>query len=148
MMETNEMIATKIEQAEEAKRRMEKLGIAGTAQALFESGLLVSYECLRLPGGGCIVLDGELPQEMYEKINAIEEQYGIEVYAVIESHAEFGHLYDCLYVTKYKEEWEMDYELFEDDCTMSYCINVDEPMFSEFGSIAIENVNGSLCRTC
>lgn len=146
MMEMNEMIATKKEQMNEAKRRMQKLGINADALLLYENGSLVVYERCSIIKNIFVVQSSELPPEIYKKVNDIEETYGIEVYAVIKTNTEFGLLYDCLYVPKHMEEWVDDDVMLDDGYVMSYCINTDIPEFSEFGGIGVGNVNGNLYR--
>lgn len=85
-------------------------------------------------------------EELNAKIKEFEEEYNALVYHVIHTYTNFGEMYSFLYVSDYKEEWEMDNEDIQDNYAMSYVWNKDYPDFSEFGSIGIRQKFGGLVR--
>ena len=117
-----------------------------TVEAFKKGSLTVNCKFSNLDQTDFVVMARELTEEELQEIKKIEEEYDIKVFTTIQSSTNVGELLDCLYVTSYKEEWEMDYELMEDDLIMSYCINHTVPWFSEFGSIAIEKWHGGIHR--
>lgn len=83
----------------------------------------------------------------YKKLVAeFEEEYNGLVYIANYCVTEFGRLLSLFYVSDYEEEWEMDNADVEEGYAMVYCINLDCPDFSEFGSIAYQPVNGGIKR--
>lgn len=83
----------------------------------------------------------------YKKLVAeFEEEYNGLVYIANYCVTEFGRLLSLFYVSDYDEEWEMDNADVEEGYAMVYCINLDCPDFSEFGSIAYESINGGIKR--
>lgn len=68
------------------------------------------------------------------------------MYFVVRSYTEFGKLDALLYVNDHKEEWEMDREDILAGYVIAYVHNYNEPLFSEFGSIAVEERFGGLVR--
>lgn len=146
--EMEEIKATKEEQYVEALKRMEMLKLSDFTVETFKKGsLTVNCKFSNLEQTDFVVMARELTEEELAEVRKIEEEYGIKVFTTILSDTNVGELLDCLYVTQYKEEWEMDYDLMEDNLIMSYCINHDVPYFSEFGSIGIEKWNGGIYRT-
>ena len=83
----------------------------------------------------------------YKKLVAeFEEEYNGLVYIANYCVTKFGRLLSLLYVSDYDEEWEMENEDIAEGYAMVYCINLDCPDFSEFGSIAYESINGGIKR--
>lgn len=87
-----------------------------------------------------------LDEKQIEIVKEFEITYGAIVYHVIRSYTEFGELLSFLYVSKYKEEWSSDRREIQGNCPMVYVYNVDEPYFSEFGSIGIKSQFGGVIR--
>lgn len=79
-------------------------------------------------------------------VKEFEEEYNGLVYIANYCVTEFGRLLSFFYVSDYDEEWEMDNADVEEGYAMVYCINLDCPDFSEFGSIAYESINGGIKR--
>ena len=79
-------------------------------------------------------------------VKEFEEEYNGLVYIANYCVTEFGRLLSLFYVSDYDEEWEMDNADVEEGYAMVYCINLDCPDFSEFGSIAYESINGGIKR--
>lgn len=79
-------------------------------------------------------------------VKEFEEEYNALVYHANYCNTEFGRLLSLFYVSDYEEEWAMDMEDIKDGYAMTYCINIDCPDFSEFGSIAFKSMNGGIKR--
>lgn len=75
-----------------------------------------------------------------------EAEYDSLVYLANLCNTEFGRLLSLFYVSDHKEEWEMDNTDIADGYAMVYCINLDDPYSSEFGSIAFKSINGGIKR--
>jgi len=75
----------------------------------------------------------------YDKLNqAVEEfetKHNAIVYLILVTHAVFGTVCDMFYVSDYKEEWKQDIQDLKDGYSCVYSYNMDEPMFSEIGTI-------------
>lgn len=88
----------------------------------------------------------ELNDEQKKLVKEFEEEYNGLVYLMNHCNTEFGELLSLFYVSDHEEEWDMDNEDIESGYAMVYCINLDCPDFSEFGSIAFTSVNGGVRR--
>ena len=86
-------------------------------------------------------------KELNKLIKEYEEKYNALVYHVIHTPAEFGDLYNLLYVSDYEDEWPLDNHYAENGYAYVYCINTNVPEFSEHGTIQVRNVWGGLVRT-
>lgn len=93
--------------------------------------------------GGLYWVDDELK----EMIKEIETEKEILVYHCIRSATNFGELIDCLYVSKYEEEWANDLEDIKSKQACSFCINLNDPLCSEFGVIGVKPIFGGVIRT-
>lgn len=82
-----------------------------------------------------------------QMIEDFEEKHKAFVYHVIYTPTAFGRLLSLLYVSNEEDEWETDREDLSNNYAFSYVINLNEPAFSEFGSIEIEPKNGGVVRT-
>lgn len=124
----------------EALERMKLLGIFPEAINQFKkSGQVMNSEP---PYGALYWIDDGLA----ESVREFEEKYSALVYLVVHSYAEFGEMYSLLYVSDYEEEWELDRQDIADGFAMTYTINLDNPDFSEFGSIWFDKRSGGLVR--
>lgn len=142
-----DMKVTREQQKTEALRRLKVWGTDGFAAEALENGAIAVFD--RFYGfkkDDFIVLASRAETTLIEKINELEAEYGIYVYMVVRSVTEFGELYDCIYVGRDDEDWVIDAALLEDSVTMSYCINVTIPEFSEFGTIGLGNKDGGMYR--
>ena len=128
------------EKKKEAILRMKKLGIISDAIKQFVGENIVMIA--EPPIGGMYWLD----KEQKEMVKKFEEEYNALVYMVIRSYTNVGKMDSLLYISDYKEEWQMDKEDLENNYIMTYTINHDCPMFSEFGSIVVKRIAGSLIR--
>lgn len=124
----------------EALERMKLLGIFPEAIRQFEqSGQIMISEP---PYGALYWTDDDLK----ERVRKFEETRSAIVYLVVHSYAEFGEMYSLLYVSDYEEEWKLDRQDIADGFAMTYTINLDNPDFSEFGSIGFDKRSGGLVR--
>ena len=91
-----------------------------------------------------------LKDDEKELVNKFEEETGNLVYHVIKGKYNVGELLDLLYISKYKEEWELDNDNLDfingTAFPMSYCINRSGQQCSEYGSIGVQCVFGGLVR--
>ena len=88
-----------------------------------------------------------LSDEQKQYVKEFEETYNTLVYHVIRNFTEFGELLTFLYVSDEQEEWEYDREDLKGGYTCAYVKNLDEDLFSEFGSVGIRMQFGGLVRT-
>ena len=88
-----------------------------------------------------------LSDEQKQYVKEFEETYNTLVYHVIRNFTEFGELLTFLYVSDEQEEWEYDREDLKGGYTCAYVKNLDEDLFSEFGSVGIKMQFGGLVRT-
>ena len=132
------MAVTREMQKAEAIKRMKMLKVIPEAIKQFEKEDLVNCS----EGGALYWLD----DEQKEMVAEFEQEYNGLVYMVIHDRTEFGELYNMLYVSKHKDEWEYDNEDLKDGYAYAYVKNVTCDDFSEIGSIAIANRWGGLVR--
>lgn len=86
-------------------------------------------------------------QERYVKfVREIERKTQIYVYHCILNHTKLGDMLTMLYVSSYKEEWELEQEELKSGFVMAYIKNLEDNSCSEFGGIEIRGVNGGLER--
>lgn len=141
------MKVTREQQKAEALRRLEVWKADGFAAEALENGVIAVFD--RLYGfkkDDFIILASRVGKKLLSQIRELEEEYGIYVYMVVRTVTEFGELYDCIYVSKDDTDWSIDAELMEDNVTMSYCINMTIPEFSEFGTIGLGVKDGGMYR--
>lgn len=115
------------EQKSEAIKRLKMLFEDSTIPDAFEKAGTV-YLCDH-PDGRPI----PIPEEMMDDIRQLEKEHGLLVYLVIAD----SWSYSYLYVSKYKEEWEMDVNDLGEGYPVVYVENLEDPECSEFGSIRI-----------
>lgn len=127
------------EQIKEALKRMRKLQLHDNVISDFEEdGTINRSEYM-----GFLYW---LSDEEKSIINKWERQTGNLVYHIIKNHFEFGLCYSFLYVSKHKDEWELDNKDIDLGYVLAYVKNIDCPDFSEYGSIGIKKINGGLVR--
>ena len=124
----------------EAIKRMKAMEIIPEAIRQFEEDDLVNVS--ENPYGMLFWANDE-----YKKLIAeFEDEYNALVYLANYCNTNFGRLLSLFYVSDYKEEWEMDNDDIAEGYACVYCINIDCPDFSEFGSIAFAPTNGGVKR--
>ena len=126
---------------EEALKRMKALNLFVPCIKAFKSRNEVQ---LSEYTGGLYEFSGNT--ELTEKVREFEKEYNALVYHVIHSPTQFGDLYNFLYVSDHKEEWEMDNEDIKDYYAMCYVWNKTDDWCSEFGSIAMQPRFGGIVR--
>lgn len=129
----------KQKQKQEAIKRMKQLGLYTNTIREFEKD-----NVLNRSDNGILFW---LTDEEKRLVSKFEREYDTVVYHVIRNNTKFGMLLSLLYVSNDEDEWEMDQEDIQQRTPIAYVYNVDEPMFSEFGSIGVENRYGGLVRT-
>lgn len=87
-----------------------------------------------------------LNDDQKELVKEFESEHNGFVYLANLCNTEFGKLLSLFYVSDYEEEWEMDNVDIADGYALVYCINLDAPDLSEFGSIAFKSINGGIKR--
>lgn len=134
------MNITREEKKIEAIKRLKEIGIIEDAidQFIEEDTVMVSEN----PFGFLYWLE----DDQKKLVNEFEEEYNALVYLANFCKTEFGGLLALFYVSDQEEEWEMDNADIADGYAMTYCINLDCPDFSEFGSIAFNPINGGIKR--
>jgi hypothetical protein len=126
---------------DEAIKRMKELKIFDDTIESFKKGK-VSQSIQ----GFMYWIDENTENNLAQKIADFEAENNAVVYYVIASNTNFGMLYNLLFVGDNEEEWGMEHEDIADNYVFSYVINVDEPMFSEFGTIVVSQQYGGLVR--
>ena len=124
----------------EAIKRLKAMEIIPEAIRQFEEDDLVNVS--ENPYGMLFWANDE-----YKKLIAdFEQEYNGLVYLANYCVTEFGRLLSLFYVSDYEEEYEMDNSDIWEGYACIYCINLDCPEFSEFGSIAFKSINGGIVR--
>ena len=126
-------------QKQQAIKSMEVLDIYKPyIKAFKDKGVITLFENY----GGFYIEESEL----LTKIKEFEQEYDAVVYAVTHEFTNFGELYDFLYVSKYEEEWEMQFEDLQVGYASAYVWNKSDEWCSEFGSIAVRSFGGGIKR--
>lgn len=125
----------------EALKRMEVLGLFKPCIKAFKDRDEVQLS--EQNGGLYEFSDNDVLNEL---VKNFEAQHNGLVYHVIHTYTEFGELYNFLYVSDHSEEWEMDNADLTDGYVFAYVENVDDPICSEFGTIAVKGKFGGLVR--
>lgn len=85
--------------------------------------------------------------EIEAKMKELEEQYGCTVYAITHEFTQFGECYSFLFISKYKEEWNMLVTSEKDKhYAFAYVWNKDDDWCSEFGTVAVKSFGGGIKR--
>lgn len=120
------------EKKAEALKRMKSWGIFDQTIKQFEKEDLVSIS--EPPVGAFFWVEGEELEEM----KRFEAENNALVYCIVRSYTSIGIMDAYLYVSDYKEEWEMDHEDQKEWQQLAYVINHQMPDCSEFGSIGLK----------
>ena len=85
--------------------------------------------------------------EIEAKMKDLEEKYECVVYAITHEFAEFGECWSFLFVSKYDEEWEYEFERTDrvNFIADAYVWNKTED-FVEGGSICVQSFGGGIRR--
>lgn len=123
----------------EAVRRMKQYRMHPNVVREFNEGKLNESEHF-----GMLYWLNEKEEQMIKKW---ENETGNLVYHVVHQWTNIGELYTCLYVSRYEEEWEYDWEDMKKGYQVCHVINITDSKGSESGSCGIEMQNGGLVRT-
>ena len=134
------MNITKEQKKQEALERMKLLSLYPNIIREFEKDGIVNMS----ENGGYLYW---LDDEQREYVSDFEEEYNALVYHVIHNYTEVGEMLTFLFVSDYKEEWEMDREDLQSGIICAYVKNLSVDWCSEFGSVGIKPQYGGLLRT-
>lgn len=95
--------------------------------------------------GGVYEFDDDA--DLNAKVKEFEEENNALVYHVIRTMTVFGELYSFLFVSDYKQEWEIENDYLQDGYTLAYVWNKTDEWCSEFGSIGVKGQFGGIVRT-
>lgn len=135
-------MATREEMKQEAIRRLQALDIYKPYINGFKSN--VQKVCFYENFGGFWV---DQEPEVEQKMKEIEEKYGCTVYAITHEMFEFGECWSFLFVSKYDEEWDYEFEhssganFYVD----SYVWNSSDD-FVEYGTTIVKSFGGGIRR--
>lgn len=129
------------EKKAEAIKRMKMMHLIPDAIKQFKDGdqIMVSEP----PFGGLYWIEDELQS----RIKEFEEKNNALVYLVVRAFTSFGKMDSLLFVSDYKEDWDIEKEDIKDGIVFSYTINYDMPDCSEMGSIGFRSIGGGVLRT-
>lgn len=139
------MISREVKKAE-AVKRMRMLGISNNTIGQFERDDVVMVSEPNDVGFGAFGALYWLDDDDQKMVAEFEAENNALVYMVVRSFTNFGKMDALLYVSDYKDEWEMDNEDVQYMTPMSYVVNHDYPYCSEFGSISVVSAGGGLVR--
>ena len=126
---------------EEALKRMATLGLMKECIRAFKSRNEVWFT--EITGG---LYEFSSDAELTAKVKEFEEEHNALVYHVTHTYTSFGELYNFLYVSDYKEEWEYDNADIPDGYVMAYVWNKTDDWCSELGTIVVTERFGGLVR--
>lgn len=121
----------KREMLEECVERMKILGMKSKQMKAFQK-----EQKVYLSEGGMIL--NELDEKQKQMVHEWEEKYNCVVYHVLHYLMCGEELYSFLFVAPYEDEWEMERMELKEKRPFVYCVNVNIPKYSEFGSITIK----------
>lgn len=125
----------------EALKRIKELRLHPNVAKGFENSNLINFSVP--PLGGLFWAT----EEDKERIKKFENEHNALVYTGIRSYTTIGQLDSYLFVSDYKEEWDMDNEGIRNGDILAYVYNHAAPDFSEIGYISIETLpSGGLLR--
>ena len=86
--------------------------------------------------------------DLIAKIQELEKEYNLTVYAITHEVFEFGDCYSFLYIPNNKEDWEYVIERTSPNSqyVFAYVWNLDDDYCSEFGTISVQSFGGGIRR--
>ena len=87
-----------------------------------------------------------LNDEEEKFVKAFEKEHNAVVYHIIKSYTNIGAFLTVLYVSQYRDEWEEDYNLIDENIQVCYVKNLSDDLCSEFGYISLRCQIGGLVR--
>lgn len=130
-----------------AIKRLKEMKLLGSVTSLFskEDRLYYSERINKQYSAVLNILDEN--EELYKKVKEFEERTGHLVYHCILTQTTFGKILDMLFISKYEEDWEYDYEKMDDFYrVMSMATNLSDEMLSDMDSILVRPSMGGLER--
>ena len=131
-------VVSRSEMKKEAVRRMQSLNMLSDTIDKFKNGKLQMSE------HGVLF---DLPDDIIKEVRQHEDQFDEVIYHVIHSFSNLGETYECIFVSRYMDDWEYENEMMNHNIVYAYVINKTMPDCSEAGSIGIINSFGALVRT-
>lgn len=134
----------KEEKKQKAINLLEIMQINKTLLAEYQNfDIVPSFASLNFQNAWC-----DFGEEIKQKIKELEEKYNLLVYAVTKDITSYGELYNFLIIPDYAEDWQ--YLLTEFGAgrfrVFAYVWNKTHDQYSEFGSIIVRAVNGTIER--
>lgn len=128
----------KLKQNEEAIYRMELLSFPSKVREEFcASGKVHCSEDTRVNLKEC---------DFVSSVREFEKVYNALVYYGIHSVCYGYEMLSLLFVSSYESAWQTDRLMLMQNQTIAYILNLNVPEFSEFGTIVIDNIDGTLIR--
>jgi hypothetical protein len=135
-------MATKTQMKQEAIKRLNFMGVSTReAEAVIHNrGMRLAVEREMFEGVRKPL------QEMFKglvatKIYEFEEEHNCLVYSAYVQESWAGTLINILFVSPYEEDWDGDRNDLENKRPIGYCINLENPDCSEFGTIFVKKYN-------
>lgn len=138
-------------QKQEAIKRLKLLKLLPEVIKDFEKNNRVYYSERQNKIFDGILYEVNQNPEFKRIIKEFEEKKNAIVYHAQLTRFEFGLCLSLLFVSEDEEEWEFEIEELTPDenkimYPIAYCINLDNPDFSEYGTIGIKSLNGGISR--
>ena len=141
------MEATYAEMKAEALSRLEKLDIAVRYRDAFEIFKeRIEYTPMTMPGLPVSMLGYPPDPDSKKRIKLFEEETGFLVYYGILWNTNIGRMLTMLYVSKHKDEWDLEHEDLDALTPIAYVANLDNEECSEFGGVILKKVKNGIVR--
>lgn len=82
--------------------------------------------------------DGDFYDNLCKAVKDFENRFNAVVYLIQVTHSGFGTICHMFYVSDHKEEWYSDGEDLKNGYACVYAYNMDEPAFSDIGTVTFE----------
>lgn len=123
------------------KEAVYRMKILGISEKVIDEFLKDGKVNLSIGGNVCCLNESQL--ELVEKFEA---ETKCMVYHVIHNDSTIGKMLTFLYVSNIPEEWTIEHDDLKAGTPMAYVVNIDNDIYSEFGSVRIQNYLGGLIR--
>lgn len=141
------MDATYEEMKAEALSRLEKLEIPENFRDAFEIFKeRIEYTPMTMPGVTVTFIGYPPTPELKKRIKQFEEETGFLVYYGILWNTNIGQMLTMLYVSKHKDEWDLEHEDLDALMPVAYVANLDHEECSEFGGVILKKAEHGLVR--
>lgn len=137
----------KEKQKEEALKRMRMLHLLPNVIKDFEKKNKVYYSERQNKIFNAILYWVDNEKKYVDVVNEFEKKHNCLVYHCQLTHMEFGDCLSLLYVSEDENEWSQDIKDIREGYAFAYVANLDEPSYSEFGTIGIRPSQGGVLRT-